>query len=88
MLAWLRAVFQPVLFYSLGLVTLLGKVGMGLITALGQSNRTLEPCSVHGVCLGFVLASSSCCSLVLQGAGLLRAMETRGNLRGYRYLWL
>lgn len=40
----------------MGLVTLLGKVGMGLIAAFGQSNRTLEPPSAHGVCLGFFSA--------------------------------
>lgn len=65
-----------------------GKVGMGLITALGQSNRTLELPSAHGVQLGFLLPLCSCCSLIPQGAGVPRAGVTKANLRGCCCLWL
>lgn len=50
------------------LVMLLGKVDMGLITALVQSAGIPEPCSVHGLCFGFLLAIISCGSLLLRGA--------------------
>lgn len=63
--------FQAVLFYSLqymDLVMLLGKVDMGLITALVQSAGIPEPCSVYGLCFGFLLAIISCGSLLLRGA--------------------
>jgi len=92
-LAWLRGYFFSLsFFYSLqyivGLLTLLEKVGMGLVTVVRQPHRTLEPCSVHGVCLGVLLAASPCGSLVHRGTGLPKAMITKANLRWCCCLWL
>lgn len=47
---------------------------MGLITALGQSNRTVEPCSIRGVCLSFLLAI-----LLLPHPPRCRFAQSRGN---------